>query len=404
MTLPQIILTNSKDKSLKKVLTDFAESADSIKIATAFFSDTKFISAWLNDSKKVDLLISLRPPTNYYSLKDVHLKSGINIQFLGHEFHSKFLIFYSNEKPFACIVGSSNLTEGGLQKNIETNAILTNLTLVEELEEQFSILWRQSYLLRSVDLLRFKEVFIKFQNRNQQAQKEQSEFEKKIFNRRAVKSEIKLAKEVKQYRVFREIIDEIKEMVIDISKAEYPNIPVNLTIDHFWHWIKKIWSKENRQKPTALNRSRLIPKLFKEYCKWDKSAENYTQEMARRSKALFANILSERNIDSLSKDQAKKIYANLHSGGMKATRFHSDEVFATENSIEKIRSSLKYLLYSKNEIELRIHNLCLNPDFKLHQFKFSGAQELIGWVMPEKYPIRNYKADFALKQLGYNLD
>ncbi len=84
-----IIITNNEDKNLKKAFTDYADKADSIRIVTAFFSDTEFITNWINNSKH-DLLISLRPPTNYYSLKNVYSKIGINIQFLGANFHSKF--------------------------------------------------------------------------------------------------------------------------------------------------------------------------------------------------------------------------------------------------------------------------------------------------------------------------
>jgi hypothetical protein len=74
-----------------------------------------------------------------------------------------------------------------------------------------------------------------------------------------------------------------------------------------------------------------------------------------------------------------------------------------ENPIQKIRVSLKYLLYSNDELDLRIHNLCVNPYYKLSQFKSSGTQEIIGWVNPKKYPLRNDKADEALKLLGYEI-
>jgi len=126
--------------------------------------------------------------------------------------------------------------------------------------------------------------------------------------------------------------------------------------------------------------------------------------MAKTSKMLFARILSETNIDKLTKEEARQVYANLHSGAMRTRRFGADEKFVTENSIQKIRTSLKYLLYSNDELDLRIHNLCYNPDFKLSQFKSSGTQELIGWVTPDTYPIRNDKADEALKLLGYDLE
>jgi hypothetical protein len=127
--------------------------------------------------------------------------------------------------------------------------------------------------------------------------------------------------------------------------------------------------------------------------------------MAKKSKNLFGNLLSEKNIDTLSKEGARKIYANLHSGAMRTRRFGADEDFITQNSIERIRSSLKYLLYSNDELDLRIHQLCEpKSPLKLKQLKSSGSQELIGWVNPNKYPIRNDKADKALKFLGIDIE
>jgi len=403
--MKQIILTNDKDQNLRKILSDFAEKADTVKVATAFFSDTEFINSWLDNSKQVDLLVSLRPPTNYYSLKNIHSKLGINIQFLGDNFHSKFFIFYAMGRPFACIIGSSNFTAGGLHKNIETNAILTDTKYLTEIDNQFSNLWELSFALQPTDLDNFKVVFDNFQKRAEKTAKEQEELEKKILTKRTnKKKKSKVGKEAKQYFAFWRVVDDVKAMVNDMSKQEYPNVPVYISIDHFWHWVKVVWAKENRPKPTVANRKAVIPKLFKEYCDWDKSTGNHTKEMAKVSKTLFSKLLSETNVENLTKDEAKQIYSNLHSGAMRTRRFGADEKFVTENSIQKIRVSLKYLLYSNDELDLRIHNLCFNPEFKLNQFKSSGTQELIGWVTPEKYPMRNDKADNSLKLLGYELE
>jgi hypothetical protein len=123
--------------------------------------------------------------------------------------------------------------------------------------------------------------------------------------------------------------------------------------------------------------------------------------MAENSAAIYSTLLAEKEIDNLTAEDAKKVFAYLHSGAMRTRRFNADQKFITENKIENIRASFKYLLYSNEELELRIHNLYKNPAYKLHQFSISGIQELIGWVMPDKYPIRNEKANAAVEILGY---
>lgn len=399
----KIILTNDAENNLKELISDLSKKADRIEIATAFFSETESIIEWLADSKEIDLLVSLRPPTNYYSLKLVQSKLGINIQFFGSEFHSKFFIFYTAGIPFASIIGSSNFTAGGLFKNIETNAILTDTVYLNELANHFSILWYKSYLLQPTDLEKFKHVFDNFQRRKNETNQEQNSFEKNILNnRKSIKKIIKIGKEAKQYFDFWRVVDEVKGLVNGISEEEFPNIPVYITIDHFWHWIKIIWSKENRQKPALTNRNIEIPKLFTEFCLWDKNNGNYTKQMAQTSRIIFKKLLSENHIDNLTKSEAQEVYANLHSGAMRSRRFGSDKIFVQDNSIQKIRNSFKYLLYSNDDLRLRIHNLIVNPNYKLNQFSSSGTQELIGWVNPENYPIRNDKADEALRLLGLN--
>lgn len=401
----EIILTNRKDKNLKSLLTEFGEKADRIVVVSAFFSDTEFIINWLENSKKVDLLFSLRPPTNYYSIKAIYSKHGINIQFLGDDFHSKFYVFFEKSKPFACIIGSSNFTSGGLCKNIETNVILTESKYLTAIESDFENLWNQSYLLQPTDLDAFKTVFDNFQKRQQQTEKEQSELQKKILTKRTVqRTKNKIIDVAKQYFSFWRIVDEVKEIVSEISEKEYPGIPVYITIDHFWHWIKTVWSKQERPKPNDKNREKIISDLFREYCNWDKNQGNYTARMSKNSKTVFAKYLSEKNIDKLTTEQAIEIFSNLHSTGRTIKQFHTDKKFIESNSIEQVRKSFKYLIYSNDDIGLRIHNLLINSDYKLKSLASSGIQELNGWTKPNEFPIRNDKADEAVKLLGYRLE
>ena len=75
------------------------------------------------------------------------------------------------------------------------------------------------------------------------------------------------------------------------------------------------------------------------------------------------------------------------------------------NDLEKIKKAFQYLLYSKDDIVLRIDRL-INPDseLKLEEFGESCTQELLGWVFYKDYPMRNEKADFCVKYLGYKIN
>ncbi|WP_404986186.1 phospholipase D family protein [Chryseobacterium sp. M5] len=397
------IWTNDGSKDFEELLISLSEKADTIKLATAFFSDTKLINQWNRDNKKINLLISLRPPTNYYSLNSIYNKEKVSVQFLGKDFHSKFFIFYTDNQPFACIMGSSNFTAGGIYNNIETNVLLDDQKYLKEVDREFSKLWGNSHKLQPSDLEAFKIIFDQFQRKAEKEKEKYEEFERKLLSGRSTKSrKVRTCRQAKEHYKFWIAVNEIRDIVSELSKEEYPDIPVYLVIDHFWHWVKVIWTGNRIQLRMGPNKALKIKKLFKEYCDWDKSDRSYTQEMAKNSETIFSFLLSENRIENLTEDDAQKIFSNLHSGAMRTKRFDAAKKFATKNSIEQIRTSFKYLLYSNEELELRIHNLYVNPEYKLKEFSLSGIQELIGWVMPEKYPIRNEKANDAVEILGYS--
>ena len=99
------IITNSSDNNLKEELIQLASQADKIDIAVAFFSDNVLLKKWAILKKKITLIVSLRPPTNYYALKDIQSSHNIETNFLGKEFHSKFVIFYKNSVATAAVLG-----------------------------------------------------------------------------------------------------------------------------------------------------------------------------------------------------------------------------------------------------------------------------------------------------------
>ncbi len=86
---------------------------------------------------------------------------------------------------------------------------------------------------------------------------------------------------------------------------------------------------------------------------------------------------------------------------MPIQRFNADHDFKTNNII-KIRRALDYLLYSEDDIAERIHHMIhKNGKHKLIKFGPSSVQEINGWVKPKEIPIRNKKADKAVKLLGF---
>jgi HKD family nuclease len=401
------VITNATPDNLRNKLKSLASKADRIEIAVAFFSDSELINQWNNDNKKINLIVSLRPPTSFFSLKDLQSTLNVDISFLGNEFHSKFFLFYKQKVLIGGIIGSSNFTSGGLVGNIETNILVKDNATLLELRNHFDDLLQNSNLLQPADLDHYEIVYRNWLARQVNENAELDRFiSRTTENRTKRKQKVRIIKDAKQYFEYWRIVDEIKGFIKDISDEAYPNIPHYFALDHFRHYVKVYWHKETGRTLNKRNQLQEIPKLFSKYIKWHKEVEqqNYPKYMMKQSKNIFQVYLAEKNIDKLSKAQAKEIFRNLHSSGMPIKRFGADDLFIAENDIIKIRKAWKYLLYSNDDMDLRIHNLMKNPKYKLQRLGSSGIQEINGWTLPTVYPIRNNKADKALEILGYKLD
>ena len=258
----KIITNHITTDSTFDTIEQLSVNANKIVVAVAFFSDSTVINNWLESGKKVSLIVSLRPPTNYYSLKEILHKENLEVSFLGDDFHSKiFSFFNNNDKIISTMIGSSNFTNGGLLKNIETNVVLTEEKLLREVNTSVNELSKLATKLQPDILDQYKERYDKFVQYN-----------------KTDKSIIKTKKPIKNTRVFRKaseyfdfwkIADKVKDLVGEIAQTEYPTTPEYLVIDHFWHWVVKVCDK-GRLKSLKGNprlRDKLIPGFFKEYCK-----------------------------------------------------------------------------------------------------------------------------------------
>lgn len=395
--MPEEIVTNHvTTNSALETIEQLSLKAHRIVVAVAFFSDSTVLNNWLESGKKVLLIVSLRPPTNYYSLKEILHKENLEVSFLGDDFHSKIFSFFdSNGKIISAMIGSSNFTNGGLSNNIETNVVITEEKLLLEVNYSINEFVKLSTKLQPDILTQYKERYDKFVQYNKN--------DKSIIKTKKPIENTRISRIASEYFDFWKVADRVKDLVGEIAHTEYPTTPEYLVIDHFWHWVVKICDKD-RLKPLKGNpqlRDQLIPGFFKEYCKWDKDSAQYTATMGSNSEKV-QRLLSTKNIEILSRQEAKEIYRSFHAAQSLIQRFDADVKFIEENNIKEIRKSFKHLLDDTLPIDLRIHDLSsVNGSHKLNQLGPSCVQELIGWVNPTKMPIRNKKADNAVQILGF---
>ena len=393
------ILTNNHRKNMKSIFEEMENSYDSILIATAFFSETETILKMINKNINIVLLVSLRSPTDPHALEKIYVHQNVDVKFLPADFHSKFYIFLKDNIPIAGIIGSSNFTNGGLENNIETNIFSKDIDFCKALKIHFQNILEKAHDLEPNDISKYKRIFA-LQQKLTQSREEKIFYENLLKDRRNTNKNI--SRKAKEYLSFIRIVSDVKRIVEDELRYSYPDIPAFLVIDHFWHWLKTEYANQN-PKFTTPNEEK-IQLLFKDYATWEKK-ENYTKQMFGKAKNIFNKYLDREYLQELTEENVAEIYSNLHSGGARDNRFHSAEKFVKHNDLEKIKKAFQYLLYSKDDIVLRIDRL-INPDseLKLEEFGASCTQELLGWVFYKDYPMRNEKADFCVKYLGYKIN
>lgn len=394
------LITNSQTENVKNYLLRLAESADTVEIVSPFFTDHETVHFLIAKNIAVSLTTSLRFPTSPESLKSIH--SSAEVKFNTEGLHSKIYLFVKKGIPFASVVGSSNLTDYGLSKNIEANIAVTDEKTLNQIQNEITSIKDRSFHLEPRDIATYQKHYENQRTLSEKFVLDEKEHKTKRRSNITVRK-TSITADAYRYLEFWKFADEVCDLVSDISKAEWPDVPTYLAVDHFWHWIKVVWQDqaEEYQNRNASWRKSNVPDLFRQYARWDKSNNNFTRDNPYRSKK-FQSYLGIENIGSLTKTQAREMYSLLNSSQMRMKRFKGDEIFVDANPIEKIREALHYLLYSEDEIVMRISKLTAKKGpFKLNGLGDSNVQEIIGWVHCHTMPIRNQKADDAVALLGY---
>ena len=103
----KIATNNIDDFSIKSTLEKLAKKSDHLVFAVAFLKEKQLVEGWLDSNKFVSLIICLRPPTDYYVLKEILHRERLQVFHFRDNFHSKIYGFYEGGKIRSSIIGSS---------------------------------------------------------------------------------------------------------------------------------------------------------------------------------------------------------------------------------------------------------------------------------------------------------
>jgi hypothetical protein len=384
----KIITNRISSQSLEDFASVHARTCISVHAVVAFVTSHELLEAIANNSgAEVRLIIALVPPTSYYTIEQLYRHSNIHIRFVHTGLHTKFYLFESPQAKLG-IIGSSNLTPAGFRGNIETNVLFFDDEVVKfDLQNEFNQIEKHSEELTPEVLHAYKKVYDDFVTRNPRERPPQPEKKPLALRTKSAKTFVR----------FWSGVDHASKIIGPVTNPHLAVLPVFVAIDHFWHFVVSITKEEKVAEIIRdYGRDDGIRTLFKEYGDWYEQHAHAENLLARVEVA--QRLLQPERLAQLTESEAKEIYHCLHSNSMPIKRFARDEKFVKENSLQDIIETFRALLHDKERrIEYRIDEALTKK--KLRHFGPSNVQELNGWFSPDSYPLRNNKADKALRML-----
>lgn len=390
-------------------------------IAAPYVTMTQDLLEAATKGKSVYLLVGLNASTTPEALSAVHGVPNLAIRYFTHRFHAKIYLFDSG-----ALVGSSNLTDGGLRSNREATIRLDepdDLEAIEELRALFLELWDSARVLTTETLKTFTAAHKRFKpsgpNPDSLIEGAVGKAEPVNIN---LESKKRTPERIFLERLNREIYEEYRPSFSEVTRlleenqfrrAELKDVGTANEANRFLNWVRlthapgdEAW-KLAPHRPQDERRAEIL-RLGHEWTQTDqhKIPEDYL-DWLRMVRGIFGTA---ETIDAASKEQLTEgllsIYAfNEQLRFVKGGKANLPNVFWSANNqdVAKAKRTLKYLVHGGGDFIQRLHDVLYDPAMKLGHFGMFCALELYGTIKPENCPPMNGRTAKALRYLGFDV-
>ena len=376
------IVSNSEDSSVENVLKKLTAQAEHISLAVAYIGRNVILDQILASRKSLRCLVALKYPTDPRVLDRVleRAKDITDLRYLGGDFHSKIYMFSRAGRFFAAIIGSSNMTGGGLGSNIETNLLVRDEELLRCIGQHFKELFEQGGRLDYKILKSYWQEYDKVIKRAGFIlhKHDRQSKNKKVHPARPLKSRLG-----KDYLDFKDKMEKLAEAVKKQTATCWPTVPIFGAIDGFWHWLKNE-SGYRGKKSVSFRR------YFSRFTEGSNTPDWWNKHAAPAKK-----YCSKKMIKMLTSAQAWKVYRDFHSGERNV------DAFTDNNNIGQIRRTWNFLLHddSGTPMEERLDRCLVDPELRLNRMGRSALCTLLGYVRSNEYPVMNKKALWGITRV-----
>ena len=368
--------------------------------------------------KSVFLLVGLNASTTPKALSSIHGLPNCAVRYFTRKFHAKIYLF-DNE----ALVGSSNLTDGGLLSNREATIRVDRPDDLDELRALFNELWDSAQVLTTDKLNSFSVTYelIRRSKPDLDARIEDAVGKAEPINitvgsERHTTRGIFLEQLRRQvYEQYRPSFNEVTRVLEEnqFRRAELEEVGAAIETNRFLNWVRSTDAAGEETWELAPLRSQgdrrtEILRLGREWTQTEhnKIPKDYL-DWLRLVRNIFGTIES---IEAASKEQLMEGLLSIHAFNeqlrfVKGGRSNLPSAFWSANNqdVSKVKGTLTHLIYGEGDFIQRLHDVLYDPGMKLGYFGIFCALELYGTIKPEDCPPINGRMAKALRYLGFDV-
>lgn len=389
-------ISSDNDNAAKRFLPEIKKRTyrDGIFISP-YFTDSQYVEAFFDKgrNRSLKLVISLNPSTQPASLRRLFQfreehEHDIQIRYLDPQLHSKLYVLASEragglfdevERECWAMVGSSNMTQNGFYRNIETNVILRG-DQAEEAYEQAGVIFNAGKVLTESVLRKFEE-----------------EWSQPVQNTYSFIDNEELPPE---YELVHRACEYIKRTCSDVLEEHFSNYQPHFVVDHFYHFIVET-GRQISPRLNAEKREIELKSLFRDYAKWcGQTTETMGFSYLDRVKKNAETTLCIFNKPTVTAEDLLQAFSTFHSFN---THSVNRKRLKTEGIPSHIKELIDDLIDQSVSYRERFESAQRMKDQSVRGLAGIGEsaiKEVNGWVYPDKYYVWNKKTDDAIDLLN----
>ncbi|WP_056484050.1 phospholipase D family protein [Sphingomonas sp. Leaf208] len=415
------VFTNASRNFVGSAFDNRVRNARNVLLAAPYFTDGARILAAVQAGRSVRLIVGLNSATSPFELEKLHHLPGLSIRFLTSRFHAKIFIFDD-----IAMVGSSNLTDGGMMSNREAVVCLDRAEdsdAIDEVKQLFRDLWESAAVLTDEKLAAFKSSWTMVRRKYGDAD---AEIEAAVGKNQPANISVD-SRSPSRERIF---LEDLRQLVYEQYRPAFSEVEGILVANHFrrpelagaglanetnrfLNWLRltrvagdDAWRDAPLRAPEQ--RRAIVIEAGQAWRDAEQSRvpDDYLDWLGRVDAAFgsaerIAGLSPEEIADGLTALHAFAEQLRFTKGGLS----NLPTAFWTANGGDaaRVRKTLAHLLYGDGDFIERLHDALYLPRYELGLFGRFCALELFGTVHPERCPPMNGRMAKALRFIGFDV-